>query len=157
MTEEDALAAELRGLAEKYETLGEMRRSDARGEPHREDAFYRRLAARFPGALKELDRLPLDEIDRRAAELGEAARSGAVAPWMRAALAYHAALREMLAAKRRGERVEACEGTNGARCSMVAVAAARAAEAGGIDAADVRRLMALKDREGSRASRDKRG
>lgn len=134
-------AARLRELAEKYATLAAMRRREAEGDPPYENAFYQRLAARFPGALKELDRLPLDEIDRRAAALEAAASTGVVAPWMIAVDAYHAALRELLAAKRR-------EGPLGvpssARCSVVAIAAARAAEAAALPPGEVRALLSLK-------------
>lgn len=136
-----ASAEDLRALRDKYATLAEMRRSDARGEPHRPDAFYRALAARFPGALKELDRLPLEEIDRRVSGLARALDGGAVEPWMTAITAYHAKLRELLAAKRRGEPV-----CGGERCSIVALATARAAEASGLGAPEVRTLLALKQR-----------
>ncbi len=135
------MSEELRALAEKYSTLAEMRRSDARGEPHRPDAFYRALAARFPGALKELDRLPLEEIDRRVRELGRVLGGGEASAWMIAVGAYHARLRELLAAKRRGEA--ACEGE---RCSIVALATEHAAAASGLDPTEVRVLLALKRR-----------
>ncbi|MFO0614226.1 MAG: hypothetical protein U0414_16675 [Polyangiaceae bacterium] len=133
-------AEELRALAEKYETLGAMRRREAAGEPPHENAFYQRLAARFPGALKELDRLPLDEIDRRAHELERAASSGVALPWMVAVAAYHAKLRDLLAAKRRGEAV--CEG----RCTVVELATAAAGERSGLEPREIRSLLALKPR-----------
>lgn len=134
-------AATLRALADKYATLAAMRRSEEAGEPPRENAFYQRLAARFPGALKELDRLRLDEIERRAIALAEAASGGDQADWMVAVAAYHARLRELLAAKRRGERV--CED---ARCSIVALATTHAATASGLGPTEIRSLLALKQR-----------
>lgn len=135
-------ASRLRALSEKYATLAAMRRREADGLPPRENAFYQALAARFPGALKELDRLPLDEIDRRRAELDLAAGGEvSVACWMTAVSAYHDALLELLHERRARRRGEA-----GAACSVVAVAAARASEAAGIPIEDVRSLLALKKR-----------
>lgn len=59
------------------------------------------LAARFPGALRELDELELDEIRRRIARI-EGVLSGACRPepWMRAMAAFHALARGALCAKR---------------------------------------------------------
>jgi hypothetical protein len=134
-------AEELRALAEKYETLAAMRQREAGGEPPHENVFYQRLAARFPGALKELDRLPLEEIDRRARELRFAAESGEVAAWMVAVAAYHARLKELLLAKRRGEAI--CET---GPCSIVALATEHAAAGSGLAVVEVRALLALKPR-----------
>jgi hypothetical protein len=59
------------------------------------------LAARFPGALREIDELPIAEIGRRLialdAVLGEAR---APEPWMCALARFHALMRGALAAKR---------------------------------------------------------
>ena len=91
--------ADLAELAEKYRTLAEMRRRELAGHPPREDAHYRAIARKYPGALKELDQLELDEIDRRERALALAARTGEVALWMRVVHAYHGFLRAALKVK----------------------------------------------------------
>ena len=59
------------------------------------------LAAAFPGALREIDELPLEEIDARLASLARAASDlSAVEPWMRAVLSFHELTRGALAAKK---------------------------------------------------------
>lgn len=59
------------------------------------------LARRFPGALRELDDLELDEILRRIAGLQSVLERGAeVDVWMRAVAAFHALARGALCAKR---------------------------------------------------------
>ncbi len=62
-------------------------------------AALRALAAEWPGALKELDTLPTEEIERRV----QACRAGADEPWMAWMARYHALVRAALAV-RRGER-----------------------------------------------------
>lgn len=65
------------------------------------------LARRFPGALRELDALPMETIEERLAALDAAlADDSAWRPWMDAQLEYHALARGALAAKRflRGAR-----------------------------------------------------
>jgi hypothetical protein len=88
-------------LLHKYETLGELRRARARGEPIPEKAVFKALAAEMPGALYELDRLPLEDIDARRDALAEALRGGPIAPWMTAMAAYHALYRAALFVKAR--------------------------------------------------------
>jgi hypothetical protein len=90
----DALGA----LARKYRTLGDLRRAKARGEAAPVRAVFKALAEEFPGALNELDMLPLDEIDRRAAAL-EAAATGAHEAWMAWLADYHALFRAALRIK----------------------------------------------------------
>jgi hypothetical protein len=59
------------------------------------------LAARFPGALREIDELPLHEIDARLAALSNASADLArVAPWMEATARFHELTRGVLAVKR---------------------------------------------------------
>ena len=70
-----------RALARKYRTLAAIR---AAGGAAREQ--LRALAAEFPGALRELDNLPLEELEERAAAL----EAGADEPWMGWLAAYHA-------------------------------------------------------------------
>jgi len=59
------------------------------------------LAARFPGALREIDDLALGEIRRRVAALeGVLAGIALAEPWMEAIALFHALARGALAAKR---------------------------------------------------------
>jgi len=97
--------ADLERLAFKYRTLAELRRSKARGDAPPAREVFRDLAAEFPGALKELDTLTLDVIDRRAEGLAEAAAGGAVEPWMAWVNAYHALARAALFVRLRGARL----------------------------------------------------
>src|SRR5688572_21818647 len=53
-------AADLARLAAKYETLATLRRERAAGAPLPGAAHFRALAREFPGALQELDTLPLE-------------------------------------------------------------------------------------------------
>jgi hypothetical protein len=60
-----------------------------------------RLAARFPGALREIDELEIDAIRRRIAELEAAfAGRGPVQEWMEVLALFHALARGALYAKR---------------------------------------------------------
>lgn len=60
-----------------------------------------RLAARYPGALRELDALPLAAIRSRIAALSRAERDASrVARWMIAQSRFHSLARGALAAKR---------------------------------------------------------
>jgi hypothetical protein len=59
------------------------------------------LAARFPGALREIDELPLDAIDRKLKDLARAIDGDAqIAPWMKATARFHELTRGVLAVKR---------------------------------------------------------
>jgi hypothetical protein len=60
-----------------------------------------KLAGDFPGALREIDELPLGEIRRRIAAL-DAVHGGesAAEPWMEAVALFHALTRGILVAKR---------------------------------------------------------
>ena len=92
---------DLARLAYKYETLAELRRARAAGASIPPKAIFKALADEFPGALNELDMLPLEIIDERAAALGRAARGGRGEPWMEWLLAYHALMRAALRVKLR--------------------------------------------------------
>jgi len=92
--------SELAQLARKYRTLGELRRSQHQLTAAKARAPLGDLAREFPGALRELDVLPLDEIDRRAEQLEAAAVAGASEPWMEWLFAYHAVMRAALHVKR---------------------------------------------------------
>jgi hypothetical protein len=106
-----AVTAEgLDALASKYRTLMALRaRRDAGGAPATRDEL-RALAARFPGCLRELDTLGRDELARRATAAAAAAAGGAREPWMEWIAGYHALMTDALAARARGEDVEAPEG-----------------------------------------------
>jgi hypothetical protein len=59
------------------------------------------LAAEFPGALRELDELPMADIEARLTALDDVACGRAAsAPWMHAVVRFHALARGALAAKR---------------------------------------------------------
>ena len=92
-------APELAALARKYRTIGAMRRARDRDGTLAGKAELEALASEFPGALRELDTLPLGLVDARAASLEEAAQSGAFEPWMAWMHAWHAAMRAALFAK----------------------------------------------------------
>jgi len=100
----------LEALAGKYRALLALRgRRDEGGAPATR-AELRALAARFPGCLRELDTLGRDELGRRAEAVATAAAGGAREPWMDWIAAYHALMSEALAARARGEDVDAPEG-----------------------------------------------
>ncbi|HVY45347.1 MAG TPA: hypothetical protein VHB21_05685, partial [Minicystis sp.] len=86
-------------LAHKYARLVELRRARAAGEPVPPREVFRALAAEFPGALYELDTLPMDALEARAAATAEAASLGEPAAWMRFMIDYHALFRAALAVK----------------------------------------------------------
>lgn len=92
---------ELARLAEKYRKMGALRRSLPDQITDENRASLRQIAAAWPGALRELDTLPTDEIDRRAETLAQAAAGGAVEPWMIWMHGYHALMRAALEIKRR--------------------------------------------------------
>jgi hypothetical protein len=97
-------AEALAGLLGKYETLAELRRARARGEPVPERSVFKALADAFPGALHELDTLPLALIDARIEALRAAASGGPEEPWMAWMLGYHALMRAALRVKIRLSR-----------------------------------------------------
>jgi hypothetical protein len=99
---------ELCALARKYEVLAKMRRDRARDGSIAARAELRALAREFPGSLRELDTVPLDEIDRRTQALREAARGATgVDAWMIWMSAYHATMRDALFVKARVARAPA--------------------------------------------------
>lgn len=99
--------ADLTALREKYEAMLALRldHDRARSDPSFVEPDPRpamaALAARFPGALREIDELPLEVIRSRIAELASAARDEApIARWMIAQESFHRLARGALAAKR---------------------------------------------------------
>ena len=88
-------------LARKYRTLLALRHAHARDGSVARPAELRDLAAEFPGALRELDALPVEVMRARADALEAAHGSGAdLAPWMTAMAGYHALMRATLTIKR---------------------------------------------------------
>lgn len=80
-------------LTDKYAEVLALRDAHARGEdPPDLRARLRTLASRYPGALRELDRLPREVIVERLAALA----TGELAPWMVAMDRYHRWLRVAL-------------------------------------------------------------
>jgi len=82
------------------------------------------LAARFPGALRELDALSVEEIAARQRALAGAlaGRRDDVAPWMVAQSRYHALARGALSAKRWLGRTRVVEAGHRARFESAAAA-----------------------------------
>ncbi len=78
---------EQRALLRKYRTLLAIREIGGA-----ERGVLRALAAEFPGALRELDNLPLSELEGRAAAL----EAGVHEPWVQWMGAYHAYCRAAL-------------------------------------------------------------
>ncbi len=93
--------AELAALGEKYRRLAALRAERAAGAPPAPRDVLRRLAAAYPGALRELDTMPLPEIAARVDALDRAVRGGAVEPWMRYVAAFHVLMRAVLQGGRR--------------------------------------------------------
>ena len=93
----------LTGLARKYRTMADVRREKLRTGLHTPREAMRSLAREFPGSLRELDVLPIVEVDRRATALEAAALDpGLAQPWMRWMARQHALLRAALRIKAHG-------------------------------------------------------
>jgi hypothetical protein len=92
---------ELGELRTKYEEMRRLRLAHEAGDPEPPREAMAALAARFPGALREIDELPLAEIHARIASLGnaEAGRIN-VTMWMEATSLFHAMTRGALSVKR---------------------------------------------------------
>lgn len=101
-----ATSSELADLGAKYGRILALREAHERAkaglarepDPRAEMAA---IAARWPGALRELDELPLDVVRARGEALALAARDpSCAAPWMTAQVVFHRWARGALAAKR---------------------------------------------------------
>ena len=90
-------------LRSKYAEMHAMRVADAEGaeDARRVRLRMQQLAERHPGALREIDELPLPEIRRRIAVL-DAVLAGEREPdpWVEAVARFHALTRGVLVAKR---------------------------------------------------------
>jgi hypothetical protein len=91
-------SADLARLRAKYEEMVRLRELDPAIDPRRALVA---LAGEFPGALREIDDLPLEEIRARASALARAERDpSAIVPWMCAVWRFHVLLRGALCAKK---------------------------------------------------------
>lgn len=91
-------AADRAALCDKYRRLAAWRRIRDGGSGAAPDrAALRTMSLAFPGALRELDVLGLDELVRRAEVL--AAEPASEEPWVPWIAAYHRLMRAALAAK----------------------------------------------------------
>ena len=89
---------QLSRLADKYRRLLRLR-SETVAEPPR--AELRSLAREFPGALRELDCLPLPILEARLDALEQVLTRGAEPEgWMRLQVSYHGFMRAILRIKR---------------------------------------------------------
>ncbi len=98
---------DLRALRDKYEQMLRLRQLHARAkaEPDFEEPDPRpamaALARRYPGALREIDELPIDVIEARIVELAAAESDMTrILPWMSAHASFHRLARGALAVKR---------------------------------------------------------
>jgi hypothetical protein len=91
-----------RDLLDKYIEMHALRCLDASGELVDPKPRMRALAKRFPGALREIDELPLEIIQSRIATLRESDSSPEKQPekWVLAMLRFHVAMSDVLAIKR---------------------------------------------------------
>jgi hypothetical protein len=87
-------------LRAKYLEMKRLREENDAGQAGDPTPAMRALAARFPGALREIDELSMATIDGRIAELDRAIEAGEAAPWMVALARYHAWLRLALQLRR---------------------------------------------------------
>lgn len=88
----------LRALCGKYEKLCELRQRQSDVAPRAELVA---LAAAFPGALRELDCLPWEELERRSAALHAVVAGTARAErWMVLQIGYHGFMRAVLRIRR---------------------------------------------------------
>jgi hypothetical protein len=86
----------LLGLSRKYRTLSALRRGALCPKE-----TLRPLAQEFPGALRELDCLPMAELEARLRAVSAAERGEAAEPWIAWMLCYHERMRVALDVKRR--------------------------------------------------------
>jgi hypothetical protein len=95
---------ELLALLRKYDTLAELRRAMAAGGAVADRRVLRTLAREFPGALRELDTVTVEQIDARRRALAAATAGASVELWMEWMVAYHATMRAALVVKARLSR-----------------------------------------------------
>ena len=88
-------------LRAKYEEMLRLRVAHASPDEPDPRRAMAALASRFPGALREIDELTLDDIRARIGAIDRAAlEPTSVATWMTAQASFHALMRGALSAKR---------------------------------------------------------
>lgn len=87
---------ELDEMLAKYREMVRMREADLAERPPDPRDDMRRLARRFPGALREIDQLPLEELRERLRAAEDAAADGEVPRWLEWCASYHRLLRAAL-------------------------------------------------------------
>ena len=90
----------LDALLDKYRRMRAMREAHARGGDDAAPTEMRALATEFPGALREIDRLPMRVIEERIGALEAAREGGPVPDWAPPLAAFHGWMRAMLRLKR---------------------------------------------------------
>lgn len=96
-----ASAQSVAGLRDKYVEIKRLRDAAAAGQPNAPRAVLAALARRFPGALRELDQLPMEDIERRLNALQVLVREGGDVPqWVALQVGYHAWMRLALRIRR---------------------------------------------------------
>src|SRR5262249_15962314 len=91
----------VRALRDKYREIKRLRDEDAAGKNPDPRSEMAALARRFPGALRELDELPMDQIEARLHALERLnERMHAVPDWVRLQIGYHGLMRAVLRIKR---------------------------------------------------------
>ncbi len=93
----------LSALREKYQRMLEMRRVHDSGAAHDPRAEMRALAQQFPGALREIDELPLEVIAQRIEQLSAVVdQQMPLSSWMVWMVEYHGHWRAALRIRRMG-------------------------------------------------------
>jgi hypothetical protein len=91
----------LRALRDKYREIRRLRALHAERPSHEPRSELRALSARFPGALRELDQLPIETVEQRLCALEAALARGGEAPdWAALQIGYHGCMRAALRIKR---------------------------------------------------------
>jgi hypothetical protein len=94
-------AESVHALREKYREMRRLRFEAHTARDIEPRAALLALARRFPGALRELDQLPMPEIERRLAALDAVLEHDARAPeWVALQISYHGTMRAVLRIKR---------------------------------------------------------
>jgi hypothetical protein len=87
-------------LLSKYRRMRRMRLEDEATPGADQRGAMRALAADFPGALREIDERPLEQIEARIAALEGALEGGPLPPWTAPVAGYHRLLRAALRIRR---------------------------------------------------------
>ena len=89
------------GLRDKYREIKRLREAEGCADDRATREHMAALAQRFPGALRELDRLPMPVIDERIMLLERSLERGEPLPsWAPLQISYHGLMRAALRIKR---------------------------------------------------------